>query len=214
VAGSTLQSTLSLLGLPAAAAACLPAWPCREAILLAYCQTLSWLRHQACSEWAELAGLDSEQQQQQGLWLASDAEQLSEEELLLLQQVQSHQTEQFPSFSEPLPEAPIQQQEPGSQLPNRAGSLNRNSSCPDWLQDLQLPATEAADAAGCRANVWRQHSGCSDSNMYSSAIGRGATPGAAAAAGRALQQEPTIAPDDDVLYYFRHIFSMPPFPGK
>ncbi|WIA38258.1 hypothetical protein OEZ86_001598 [Tetradesmus obliquus] len=29
----------------------------------------------------------------------------------------------------------------------------------------------------------------------------------------AVQQEPTVAPDDDLLYYFRRIFSLPPYPG-
>ncbi|WIA38251.1 hypothetical protein OEZ86_001592 [Tetradesmus obliquus] len=102
----------------------------REAILLAYCQTLSWLRQQECNEWTVLAELDNQQQQQQqqqeGLLLASDTDKFSEEELLLLQQLQV-------KLTDPL-----------------TGSL---------------------------------------------------------------QQEPTVAPDGDLLYYFRRIFSLPRYPG-
>ncbi|WIA34984.1 hypothetical protein OEZ86_013264 [Tetradesmus obliquus] len=46
----------------------------RETILLAYCQTLSWLRQQESNEWM-LAGLHSKQQQQEeGPLLPSDQE--------------------------------------------------------------------------------------------------------------------------------------------
>ncbi|WIA17958.1 hypothetical protein OEZ85_009447 [Tetradesmus obliquus] len=98
----------------------------RESILLAYCHLLSWMGQQECHEWSVLAGLDSEQQQQDGFLLASDTEQFSKDELQLLQQLQS---------------SPLE---------------------------------------GMVASV---------------------------------QQEPTVAPDDDLLFYFRRIFSLPPYPG-
>lgn len=75
----------------------------RESILLAYCQTLLWLRQQECQQPALLNDSDGEQQQQQqGLWLASDMAQFSEGELLLVQQLQCRLTEQWAGSFDPM----------------------------------------------------------------------------------------------------------------
>uniref|UniRef100_A0A383VSS4 Uncharacterized protein n=1 Tax=Tetradesmus obliquus TaxID=3088 RepID=A0A383VSS4_TETOB len=197
----------------------------REALLLAYCQTLSWLRQQECNEWAALDGVDMEQQQQQdGLLPASDTGRFSAQELGLLQQLQSRPTKQssgsFTSFEPFLRQAPTQQQQQqfGLQQWPSTGNGNGGSTEPQpWLQEPQLPPAEAsgaAAAAGRASSGWQQPVS-SDGRTLTDSSSRGPAPSAAAAAaaGPSVQQEPTVAPDDDLLYYFRRIFSLPPYPG-
>uniref|UniRef100_A0A383VV39 Uncharacterized protein n=1 Tax=Tetradesmus obliquus TaxID=3088 RepID=A0A383VV39_TETOB len=202
----------------------------REAILQAFCQELTWLRHQECNAWAVLAGLDGEQQQQQqeGLMLASDTAQFSAEELLLLQQLQTKTTIHFVGACEPeLPQALMQQQqEARPQL--WCGTVGVGSTEPQcWQQqqqqqqqqqDQELPFAEGAAgavaAAVCNSAVRRQHSGSSSDIIHISSdmSGSGPAPGAAGWP-EGQQQEPTVAPDDDLLYFFRRSFAMPPYPG-
>jgi hypothetical protein len=127
-----------------------------------------------------MAGLDSEQQQE--LAEMSATEQLSQEEELLLEQVQVTITRQLSdSFEHVLAQTPMQQQQ---------------------QQQQQQDQKQQSHSTGCTA-------------MHSRAPTPGAAAAAAAAAGlEVVQQEPTIAPDDDVLYFFRRIYSMPPFPGE
>uniref|UniRef100_A0A383VPI9 Uncharacterized protein n=1 Tax=Tetradesmus obliquus TaxID=3088 RepID=A0A383VPI9_TETOB len=192
----------------------------RESILLAYCHLLSWMRQQECHEWSVLAGLDSEQQQQDGFLLASDTEQFSKDELQLLQQLQSSPLEGMAASGEPmLPQALMQQQQQQQQQqhdgPGQLCSRGAAEACSTETQRWQqkLPATAAA---GCRASVGWQQSGSSNPSILTDSSGRGpatSAAAAAAAAGPSVQQEPTVAPDDDLLYYFRRIFSLPPYPG-
>jgi hypothetical protein len=53
---------------------------------------------------------------------------------------------------------------------------------------------------------------CSPAAGHPHKLDRAAAPCPAAA--HAAQQEPTAAPDGDLLYFFKRIFSMPPFPGE
>ncbi|WIA15637.1 hypothetical protein OEZ85_002264 [Tetradesmus obliquus] len=170
----------------------------REAILLAYYQTLSWLRQLEIKDSTVLAGVEMEQQQQQQdrLLLASSVGSFSEQELLLLQQLQTKLTKQSASHTDIEPalwQVPKQQQ-----------------------QQQQLELQQGCNTGNGNASAGRQQSGSSDGKTSGDSSGRAPAPSAAAAAaaaGPVPQQEPTIAPDDDLLYYFRRIFSMPRYPG-
>ncbi|WIA17959.1 hypothetical protein OEZ85_009448 [Tetradesmus obliquus] len=61
-------------------------------------------------------------------------------------------------------------------------------------ENRQLHAREALLLAYCQTLSWLRQQEC---NEWAALDG----------------QEPTVAPDDDLLYYFRRIFSLPPYPG-
>uniref|UniRef100_A0A383VXX6 Uncharacterized protein n=1 Tax=Tetradesmus obliquus TaxID=3088 RepID=A0A383VXX6_TETOB len=172
-----------------------------EAILLAYCQTLSWLQQQECNELVDLNMPDVEHQQWKGLLLASDIDQFSEEELLLLQQLQRRLTECSDGNNDPvLAQTPLQQQQQQQQQQPQAPGQQLLCAEPQCgQQESQLPSVAAAGAAAAACK------GPSSAAAASAA--------AAADVGSEAQQEPTAAPDDDLLYLFRRTFSMPPYPG-
>jgi hypothetical protein len=165
-------------------------------------------------EWLE----DVTAQQQQGLQaLAPDADGCSTAELLLLQQLQDNQIVpiggQAPSMFDQQPITQQQQQQ--------ATDLENGSSSDDWLQELPQQLNAAAAAAAATA-AWiqapdsrRGNSSYDEALQTSSLQGVGFEPAHAAAVAErdVMQQVPTVAPDGDLLYLFRRIFAMPPFPG-
>ncbi|WIA17955.1 hypothetical protein OEZ85_009444 [Tetradesmus obliquus] len=175
----------------------------REALVLAYCQTLSWLQQQECNELVDLNMPDVEHQQWKGLLLASDIDQFSEEELLLLQQLQRRLTECSDGNNDPvLAQTPLQQQQQQQQQqqPQAPGQQLLCAEPQCGQQESQLPSVAAAGAAAAACK-----------GPPSAAAASAAA--AAADVGSEAQQEPTAAPDDDLLYLFRRTFCMPPYPG-
>jgi hypothetical protein len=122
--------------------------------------------------------------------------------------------------------------------PNSAGCCSSdNSSClvDDKQQDLQVPpgathtaaaAAAAAEAAGMGDDL---SSACQEGSAGLSSVSHlkgnngayglqccngEAADAAAAAAAAASAAECAVSPDDEVLYLFKRVFSMPQFPGE
>jgi hypothetical protein len=131
----------------------------------------------------------------------------SPEELLLLESL--HHAAPATN-SQPQPQQ-LQQQDQSCNM----SCFEPRSSWSDCPLEVTAAAAAAADARCCTPSVWRHGSGSTYGGNSYSDLQRLASAASAtwAQQQQQQQQQQAISPDGDVMYFFRRIFSMPPFPG-